>query len=216
MDRAAYLRQWSALHGGARPTGLVGGWLGLVHAVASPLARRRVPPDLVTALGLAIACTAPLLASLGKVGVVLAAAVVALSGLVDSLDGAVAVMTGRTSRWGAVADAVADRVSDAAFVAALWVVGAPAGLCVAAVGLGWLQEYARARAGAVGLAEVAVLTVDERPTRVVVVVMFLLAGVARPADDPGWAAMGAAALVVLGLVGLVQLLVVVRRRLAVT
>jgi len=213
MDRATYQQQWSTLHGGARPTGIVGGWLALVHVVASPLARLRVPPDVVTLIGLAIACASPLLASRGGAGVLAAALIVALSGLIDSLDGAVAVMSGRTSRWGAVLDAVADRISDAAFVAALWVVGAPAGLCLAALLLCWLQEYARARAGAAGLAEVGVLTVNERPTRVVVVVMFLLASAARPEDDPGWATLGAGALVGLGVIGLVQLLVVVRRRL---
>jgi phosphatidylglycerophosphate synthase len=213
MDRATYLQQWSTLHGGARPTGVVGGWLRIVHAVASPLARLRVPPDAVTLLGLLIACSAPLLASLGRWGVLAAALVIALSGLFDSLDGAVAVMTGRTSRWGAVLDAVADRISDAVFVATLWVVGAPASVCVAAVGLCWLQEYARARAGGAGMTEVGVLTVNERPTRVVVIVMFLLASVARPGDDPGWATLGAWALVGLGVIGLVQVLVVIRRTL---
>jgi phosphatidylglycerophosphate synthase len=213
MDRATYLQQWSTLHGGARPTGVVGGWLRLVHAVARPLARLRVPPDAVTLLGLLIACSAPLLASLGRWGVLAAALVIALSGLFDSLDGAVAVMTGRTSRWGAVLDAVADRISDAVFVATLWVVGAPAPVCVAAVGLCWLQEYTRARAGGAGMTEVGVLTLNERPTRVVVVGMFLLASVARPDDDPGWATLGAWALVGLGVIGLGQLLVVVRRTL---
>ncbi|MGB7982403.1 MAG: CDP-alcohol phosphatidyltransferase family protein [Candidatus Nanopelagicales bacterium] len=214
MDRATYLQQWSTLHGGARPTGVVGGWLRLVHVLAAPLARLRVPPDAVTLIGLVIAVCAPLLAQAGSAPAVLGAAlVIALSGLVDSLDGAVAVMTGRTSRWGAVIDAVADRVSDAAFVAALWVTGAPGLLCVVAIGLGWLQEYARARAGGAGMADVGVLTVNERATRVIVVVMFLLAGVARPDDDPNWSTLGAGALVVLGLVGLAQLLVVVRREL---
>jgi phosphatidylglycerophosphate synthase len=213
MDRATYLQQWSTLHGGARPTGVVGGWLRIVHVAASPLARLRVPPDAVTLLGLLIACSAPLLASLGRWGVLAGALVIALSGLFDSLDGAVAVMTGRTSRWGAVLDAVADRISDAAFVTTLWVVGAPASVCVAAVGLCWLQEYARARAGGAGMTEVGVLTLNERPTRVVVVVMFLLATVARPDDDPGWATLGAWALVGLGVIGLVQLLVVIRRTL---
>lgn len=215
MDRATYLQQWSTGHGRARPTGVVGGWLTVVHAVASPLARRAVPPDAVTGAGLLVACSAPLLAGRGAGGVLLAALVIALSGLIDSLDGAVAVMTGRTSSWGAVLDGVADRVSEAAFVATLWVVGAPGELCVAAVALGWLQEYARARAGAAGMTEVGVLTVNERPTRVIVVVMFSLASVARPGDDPGWATLGAAALVVLGMIGLTQLLVVVRRRLGV-
>ncbi len=213
MDRATYLQQWSTLHGGARPTGIVGGWLRIVHGVALPLARLRVPPDVVTILGLLIACSAPLLASLGRGGALAAALVIALSGLVDSLDGAVAVMTGRVSRWGAVLDAVADRISDAAFVATLWVVGAPAPVCVAAVAVCWLQEYTRARAGGAGMSEVGVLTLNERPTRVIVVVMFLLAGVARPDDDPGWAALGAWALVGLGVIGFMQLLVVVRRTL---
>ena len=213
MDRDTYLQQWSTLHGGAHPTGIVGGWLRIVHAVAAPLARLRVPPDAVTLLGLLIACSAPLLASLGRWGVLAAALVIALSGLFDSLDGAVAVMTGRTSRWGAVLDAVTDRISDAVFVATLWVVGAPAPVCVAAVALCWLQEYARARAGGAGMTEVGVLTLNERPTRVVVVVMFLLASVARPDDDPGWATLGAWALVGLGVIGLVQVLVVIRRTL---
>jgi phosphatidylglycerophosphate synthase len=213
MDRATYIEQWSSLHGGARPTGIVGGWLRLVHAVAAPLVRIRVPPDVVTLLGLAIACLAPLLASLGRWGTLAAALVIALSGLFDSLDGAVAVMTGRTSRWGAVLDAVADRISDAVFVATLWVAGAPPAVCVAAVGLCWLQEYTRARAGGAGMTEVGVLTLNERPTRIVVVGMFLLAAVARPNDEPGWATFGAWVLVVLGVIGLTQLLVVVRQRL---
>ncbi len=213
MDRDTYLAQWSTLHGGARPTGVVGGWLTLVHAVAAPLARLRVPPDGVTLLGLLIACSAPLLASLGRGGVLAAALIIALSGLFDSLDGAVAVMTGRTSAWGAVLDAVADRISDAAFAATLWVAGAPGQVCVAAVALCWLQEYARARAGGAGMTEVGVLSVNERPTRVIVVVMFLLASAARPDDDPGWATLGAWALVGLGVIGLLQVLVVVRRRL---
>ncbi len=213
MDRDTYLQQWSTLHGGARPNGIVGGWLRMVHAVAAPLVRLRVPPDAVTLLGLLIASSAPVLASLGRWGVVAAALVIALSGLFDSLDGAVAVMTGRTSRWGAVLDAVTDRISDAVFVATLWVVGAPAPVCVAAVALCWLQEYARARAGGAGMTEVGVLTLNERPTRVIVVVMTLLASAARPDDDPGWATLGAWALVGLGVIGLVQLLVVIRRTL---
>jgi phosphatidylglycerophosphate synthase len=214
MDRSTYQRTWSHLHGGASPSGLVGGWLALIHALAAPLARLRIPPDAVTVAGLLVACLAPLLAARGGGAVLGAALIVALSGVMDSLDGAVAVMTGRVTRWGAVLDAVADRVSDAAFVAALWAAGAPAAACVAAVGLGWLQEYARARAGAAGLAEVAVLTVNERPTRVVVVAMFLLASFIRPGDDPAWASIGAWLLVGLGVIGLGQLLVVVRRRLA--
>jgi len=212
MDRAAYLDQWSVLHGGARPVGVVGGWLRVVHAVASPLARLRVPPDVVTLLGLAVAGAAPVLASQGRGGLVAASLVVFLSGLVDSLDGAVAVMTGRVTRWGAVLDGLVDRLSDAVLVAALWVAGAPAAACVAGAAVAWLHEYLRARAGAAGMPDVGVLTVAERPTRVIMVGMFLLAAAARPAEP--WPAIGAWALAGVGVVGLGQLLVVVRRRLS--
>jgi hypothetical protein len=67
------------------------------------------------------------------------------------------------------------------------------------------------RAGAAGLSEVGVVTVWERPTRVIVTAAFLLcAGLFL---DELWATLGAAAWVGLGVVGLAQLLIVVRRRL---
>lgn len=214
MDRATYLRRWSDLHGGADPTRpLVAGWLAMVHALATPLVRLRVTPNGVTLLGLAVACSVPALVALGPVGAIAGALVVAGSGVLDSLDGAVAVMTGRASRFGAVLDAVADRVSDAAFVAALWVAGAPAGWCVAAVAVAWLHEYTRARAGAAGMAEVGAITVGERPTRVIVVVAFLLAGQTAAGDQPWWYALGAGTLVVVGALGFIQLVAVVRRQL---
>lgn len=63
-----------------------------------------------------------------------AVAVAVAAGLLDNLDGAVAILAGRTSRWGFVLDSLADRLSDAAYVAALWLLGAPGPLCVAGGG----------------------------------------------------------------------------------
>ena len=48
-----------------------------------------------------------------------AVGLVVLAGLLDNLDGAVAILSGRTSRWGFVLDSLADRLSDAAYVVAL-------------------------------------------------------------------------------------------------
>jgi CDP-diacylglycerol--glycerol-3-phosphate 3-phosphatidyltransferase len=138
---------------------------------------------------------------------------VGLTGLTDSLDGAVAVMTGRESRWGAVLDSVVDRVSDVLYLVALAVVGAPLWACLVAGVLLFTQEYARARAAAVGLDDIGVLTVGERPTRVTVVAMFLLAAGIYPASAAWWASAGAYVSVGVGAIALVQLLVVVRRRL---
>lgn len=215
LDREGYLDRWSQLHGGYDPRSsrLTHAWLMLAYTVARPLAVLRVPPDLVTGLGLVVSGVAVCLAWLGDAWVVGAAVVVALSGLVDNLDGAVAVMTGRTSRWGFVLDSVVDRLSDVLYLVALWLVGAPAWLCVVAGALMGLQEYTRARAGNAGMGEIGVVTVWERPTRVIVTAMFLLGAGIHVESAPQWASAGAAAWAALGLVGLAQLVVVVRRRL---
>jgi len=213
MNREEYLRRWSALHGDASTTGPVRFWLGVSHAAAAPLARVGVRPNAVTIVGLLVSLLVVPLAMLGGRWVLLAVPVVVVSGLVDSVDGAVAVMTGRTTRWGFVLDSVCDRLADSAYVVALWALGAPGWLCVVGGGLAGLHEYTRARAVAGGMSQIGAVTVSERPTRVIVTTMFLLGAGLYVAAAPKWATAGAAAWATLGLIGLVQLLVVVRRRL---
>jgi CDP-diacylglycerol--glycerol-3-phosphate 3-phosphatidyltransferase len=213
LSRDEYLDGWRELHGGYDPRRnvLVRWWLTLTYAVARPPARAGVAPDLVTALAVLVSAGAAAVAAADGRWLLLAAAVVLLSGLLDNVDGAVAVLSGRSTRWGYVLDSVADRISDTAYLVALWLAGASGAVCVTGGVLMFLQEFARARAGAAGLAEVAVITVWERPTRVIVTMVFLLC--AGAFLDDLWATMGAAAWVGLGAVGLVQLLVVLRRRL---
>jgi CDP-diacylglycerol--glycerol-3-phosphate 3-phosphatidyltransferase len=216
LTREAYLDRWQTLHGGYDPRGskLVGPWLSVVYGVARPFARAGIPPDVVTVLGVVVSGLVVWLCWLGGRWVILAAVVVGLSGLLDSIDGAVAVLTDRVTRWGAVLDSVVDRVSDVLYLVALWLVGAPAWVCVVAGVLLFTQEYARARATAIGLDDVGVVTIGERPTRVIVVAMFLLAAGIYPGAATTWATAGAAASLTIGLVALAQLLVVVRRRLS--
>src|SRR5437660_331492 len=64
-DRETYFTDWSALHGGARPTGIVGWWLTGVHVLARPLVRLGVAPSVLTAGGLVFAGAVPCLASVG-------------------------------------------------------------------------------------------------------------------------------------------------------
>jgi phosphatidylglycerophosphate synthase len=214
-----YLRRWSQLHGGYDPAGsrLVGPWLLIVYSCARPLARLRVPPDAVTVLGLVAAAGVAGLARAAGGWLFAAAVLVVVSGLVDSLDGAVAVLTEHTTAFGYVLDSVVDRCADLLYVLALWWVGAPAGACVAAGTLMLLQEYLRARAGAGGLSEVGVVTVWERPTRVIVTAAFLFGAAiyrsASPTASATWVTFAAWVWLGLGVVGLVQLTVVVRRRL---
>jgi len=214
-DRAEYLRRWGELHGVADPgaTPFVAGWLRIAHACAVPLVRAGAAPNALTAVGLLVALGVPAVVVPGGRWVLLAPPLVVVSALVDSLDGAVAVMTGRTTRWGALLDALADRVADTAYLVALWLLGAPAWLAAAAAGVALLHEYARARATAAGMDDVGAVTVSERPTRVVIAAMFVLGAGLYPAAAASWATLGAAAALTVGLVGLAQLLVVVRRRL---
>ncbi len=213
LDRDGYFDAWSDLHGGYDPRGssLVRSWLSVAYALARPLARTGVAPDVVTAIGVLVsACAAALAAGDGAAWLVGAALAVLLSGLLDNLDGAVAVLTGRATRWGHVLDSLADRVSDLLYLVALWLAGAQPAVCVVAGTLMFLQEYARARAAAGGMTEIGVVTVWERPTRVIVTAAFLASGAAL---GDLWPELGAGVWVALGVVGLVQLLRTVRRRL---
>lgn len=224
LDRDGYLDRWSALHGGYDPRSstITGRWLRTTYQVGRPLARVGVRPNLITAGGLVLAAAVVALAgrpeperlglaALGRLG--LAAVAVVGTGVLDGLDGCVAVLTGRATRLGSVIDSVADRVVDGLYLLALWRVGATAGLGVAAGSAVGLLEYTRARAGVAGMAEIGVVTVAERPSRVIVTAL-TLAGAGLDVDRAaGIATTGALLTLVLAVVGLVQLLVVVARRL---
>ena len=113
--------------------------------LARPLVRAGVGPWPVTAAGVVLAGSACWPASAGSRWPLLAALLVAASGVLDNLDGAVAVLSGRTSRWGFVLDSSCDRLADAAYCVALLLAGAPAWAAVAGGGTGLA---ARVRAGA--------------------------------------------------------------------
>jgi phosphatidylglycerophosphate synthase len=211
-----YLSGWSALHGGydAGASPWTRGWLAAAYRPAAVLARRGVAPDVLTAWTLWLSGTVVVAAAAGGRWWTVAGLLVVVGAFVDSLDGAVAVLTGRATRWGYVLDSVVDRVADVAAVAAVWLAGGQAVAAVAAGAALVLLEYTRARAGSAGMGEVAVVTVGERPTRVIVCALALAAAGAVPAFAPWIATAGLVVLAVLSAAGLVQLLVVVHRRLS--
>jgi CDP-diacylglycerol--glycerol-3-phosphate 3-phosphatidyltransferase len=132
---------------------------------------------------------------------------VGLSGLVDSLDGALAIGTGRASQRGFVLDSVVDRLTEVAYAVALWTAGAPGWLAVTFGALCWLPDYLRARAGQAGIDRTGPISLWERPTRVAMAGMTL--GGAGVVAGLGYAVQvvtaGAAVGAALGLVGTVQL-----------
>jgi phosphatidylglycerophosphate synthase len=214
LSRDEYLAAWSRWHGGTgTETRLVRGWLSLAYTLARPMAG--LPPVVATALGLVVAGLAVWPAAAGGLWLIAAGVLVGFSGLLDSLDGALAIGTGRASRRGFVLDSVVDRLTEAAFAAALWVAGAPGWLAVGYGALCWLPDYLRARAGQAGVAETGEISVWERPARVAMTGMTLGgAGVVSVlgATDLVVTA-GTAVGVLLGAVGVAQLGVSLRRML---
>ncbi|RBY95592.1 CDP-alcohol phosphatidyltransferase [Blastococcus sp. TF02-8] len=211
LDRDEYLAAWSRWHGGADTSApLVRGWLTLAHTLARPLAV--LPPLAATVAGVVVAAGAVPPSASGGAWLVAAGILIGLSGLLDSLDGALAIGTGRASRRGYVLDSVVDRLTEVAYSAALWVAGAPGWLAVGFGALCWLPDYLRARAGQAGVRRTGPISLWERPTRVAMTGFTLGgAGVVSGVDVAGLdpvrlvVTAGTAAGVLLGVVGTVQL-----------
>jgi phosphatidylglycerophosphate synthase len=205
--------EWSDVHGGVRPSPVVRGWLRVIRVLASgPIIR--IPPDALSVAGVLVLAGA-WAAVAGPGWPALVVPLVVLAGVLDGLDGAVALRTGRARPLGAVVDSVADRVGDLLLGAILVAIGAPPAWVLAAVALVFLLEYLRARAQAVGMPGVGAVTVAERPTRLIVVAMAAGGAAASPAGLPllgwGWGMTFAVTWTAVGVVGMVQLLLGVRR-----
>ncbi|UQU63209.1 CDP-alcohol phosphatidyltransferase family protein [Couchioplanes caeruleus] len=214
MTWEQYAVAWSALHGGFDPRAaspVVRGWVRLAYRGGSLLARLGAGPSTVTTAGLLLCAGVPF------VPLPAGAALVLLASFADSFDGAVAVISGRASRFGFVYDSVADRLGELAWLVAFWVAGAPGWLVVATLVVSWLHEYVRARAAAGGMSGLGAVTVGERPTRVSVAISGLLVGGVAGLVHPGWdrtvVVIAVIVWVALGVIGLVQLTAAVRRAL---
>lgn len=217
MSWPEYAAGWSALHDGVDPrqSAAVRAWLRVSYVVGRGLAG--LSPGAITVIGVVLSALVPIAVLLGPVGLFVAAGLVLLAALADSADGAVAVITGRNTRLGAFFDALADRVTEGLWLLALWLAGVPAVLVVACGALVWLHEYARARAASAGMLGIGVLTVAERPTRVIATVLaFGLGGVAAlgsPRLAAGLQTVVVAVWLVLGLLALTRLIGAIRRSL---
>jgi archaetidylinositol phosphate synthase len=166
-----HLRDWAELHMTQPPTGFVGGWLRTMAAIARPLARAGVSPNVVTVAACVVALTTIPLAMIdGWVGPAAACVALILSGLLDALDGAVAVQAGRTTQVGFLLDSALDRLSDAALAVALAIAAhdpVAGELAVATIGATWWLEYVRARGSLAHPTTDQVITPGERPTRMI-------------------------------------------------
>ena len=160
MNRSEFFKSWSQLHGNANISGIVKGWLTISFILVKPLAKLRVTPNLLTIFGLFFGVLLYLNALTNWAIILLA-----LSLICDGIDGSLAIITGKTSKWGAVLDSVVDRVTELFWALTFIAIGANQYVVIAALLLASIQEYLRARIAGLGLTEVGVVTIAERPVR---------------------------------------------------
>lgn len=215
LDLEDYFDRWSRAHGGydVRSSRLTMAWLRLAHRCATPLARRDVPPTAVTYVGGVGAIAVGAVAALGGRWPLLAAVLVVAVAVLDGIDGALAETTDSATAWGRILDQLVDRIGDLAMLVGLWALGAPGPVCAAAAVLTVFDESVRASAGAEGVVEVGLVSIAERPTRLVLGGLSLVVAGAAPAVAGLVVTVGAALWAACAVVATAQLVINVRRRL---
>ena len=211
MTFAEYLVAWAQLHGTQSPKGLVRVWLRIAFFLSTPLTKFN--PNLITAFGPVLMGAAIYFASSPNRNYFLASITVLVVGLVDSFDGMVAVRTSKTSSWGAFLDGIVDRLIDVGIGILLIVLGAPVELAVLAISIALIHEYMRAKASGIGYREVGIITPAEKPTRIALGVMFLLAAGLLPERVTQLANIATLVWISLGLISFAMLLRVYRQQL---
>jgi phosphatidylglycerophosphate synthase len=170
MTKDEFFLAWSKLHGDAKVSGIVKGWLSISFPVSKALAKIRVTPNALTILGLVFGIMLYMNSS-----AIWAPLILVISLICDGVDGSLAIITRQSSKWGALLDSVVDRLTEVFWVFALYSLGVDSKILITVLILASTQEYLRARAGGVGLKQVGVVTVAERPVRASFIFIALVA-----------------------------------------
>jgi phosphatidylglycerophosphate synthase len=170
MTKDEFFLAWSKLHGDAKVSGIVKGWLSISFSVSKALAKMRVTPNALTILGLVFGILLYM-----NSNAIWAPLILVISLICDGVDGSLAIITRQSSKWGALLDSVVDRLTEVFWVLALYSLGVDSKILITVLILASTQEYLRARAGGVGLKQVGVVTVAERPVRASFIFIALIA-----------------------------------------
>ena len=160
MSREKFFSTWSDLHGNAKISGIVKAWLSISYLIVKPISRVRITPNILTMLGLFFGVILFLNANTSWASVLLV-----LSLICDGIDGSLAILTKKSTKWGAILDSVVDRLTEIFWVLSLYKIGADLKLLVLVLLTASLQEYVRARSAGLGVSEVGIVTFAERPVR---------------------------------------------------
>jgi phosphatidylglycerophosphate synthase len=160
MNREEFFSTWSGLHGNAKISGIVKAWLSISYLIVKPISKVRITPNILTILGLFFGLLLFLNAN-----TFWALGLLVLSLICDGIDGSLAIITKKSTKWGAILDSVVDRLTEIFWVLALYKIGADLKLLVIVLLTASLQEYVRARSAGLGVSEVGIVTFAERPVR---------------------------------------------------
>ncbi|MDO8645138.1 MAG: CDP-alcohol phosphatidyltransferase family protein [Candidatus Planktophila sp.] len=160
LTKDEFNTKWSQLHSDAPITGAVAWWLKISYRFGLIATLLRISPNLLTLLGLISAAMSALTATTWW-----AIFFLVFSLFCDGIDGSVAIFQKRDSAWGATLDSVVDRISEAFWLYALYVIGVPAWLAIAIWCVAAFQEYARAKLSSLKIKDIGVVTPAERPVR---------------------------------------------------
>jgi len=146
-----------------------------LEALVRPLAKAGLTPNAVTVIGLFLGLFSAFLFYLREPG--WAALVLMIGSLVDALDGTLARLTGKTSRFGAFLDSTFDRISDGAILFGIALGGLVDWRIAFMAFMGsYLVSYERCRAELAGSGKLAV-GIAERAERLLILIAFSLAGI---------------------------------------
>ena len=160
MKKDEFFSIWGRLHGDAEISGIIKGWLNISYLIVKPLAKVRITPNVLTILGLLFGVLLYVNAETFWAPVLLV-----LSLICDGIDGSLAIVTNKSTKWGAILDSTVDRLTEIFWVLALYKVGADLNLLIIVLLAASVQEYMRARAAGLGVSEVGIVTFAERPVR---------------------------------------------------
>ncbi|MFM2126843.1 MAG: hypothetical protein RL287_321 [Actinomycetota bacterium] len=179
MRRDEFFAEWSALHGGAKIEGIVRGWLTISFHLAKSLQAIRISPNTLTSTGVLLALALYFVVDRSDISepfyLLLALVLLALSLAADGVDGSLAIIARKSSHFGAAWDAIADRISESLWALVFIALGADFRIVLSAWLIASIQEYVRARSAGLGLKEIGIVTICERPVRASILAVAIVA-----------------------------------------
>lgn len=170
MRIETFYEKWSELHGSAQVKGIVKVWLNLSYRLSRPLVALRITPNALSYISILAGATF-LLSAKSNWAILL----LVLSLLLDGIDGSVAILGDKTTKYGALLDSVADRIVEAFWILGLYVMGAPWQPLFVIWLASYIQEYMRAKSSSLGVTEILLVTWSERPVRASLIFIALIA-----------------------------------------